>query len=251
MVAEADATGTATVVLAYGPFGEVHRGYGSGATLPLADIRQPFRFTGQMRDAATGLSYHRARYYSAALGRFLSPDPSGYADGFNLYAYVGNDPVNLVDPGGMYAERAANWVDERYQVIQLHVDATKIATIKYAGYHVGNLNSNFEMQMFDRWAYGGGDYELSDNEFDDIIAESTPDKKDETSISLYGSEKYDAALGSETVLPNTQNPAMLIDKYDFDPKPWFERPIMAEIKTRAVNMLRPSASRDFYIRYGM
>ena len=134
MVAEADATGTATVVLAYGPFGEVHRGYGSGATLPLADIRQPFRFTGQMRDAATGLSYHRARYYSAALGRFLSPDPLGYADGFNLYAYVGNDPVNFADPGGMYAERAANWIDEQNQVTKPGVDAAKIATIKYAGY---------------------------------------------------------------------------------------------------------------------
>jgi RHS repeat-associated protein len=60
-----------------------------------------FRYTGARIDAETnGLYDFRARMYSLTLGRFMQTDPIGYSGGNNLYAYVGNDPLNLTDPNG-------------------------------------------------------------------------------------------------------------------------------------------------------
>ena len=62
-------------------------------------------YTGHIRDAATGLTYMQARYYSPHAGRMLSVDPVDFASigdprYINRYAYAGNDPVNATDPDG-------------------------------------------------------------------------------------------------------------------------------------------------------
>jgi RHS repeat-associated protein len=58
-------------------------------------------FTGREHDSETGLIYYRARYMDPVLGRFTSEDPIGFAAGdFNVARYVGNSPLNWVDPSG-------------------------------------------------------------------------------------------------------------------------------------------------------
>ncbi len=70
----------------------------------------PFAFAGAFgyqteyssnTEPGLGLMYLEQRYYDPDLGRFITPDPIGFAGGLNLYAYCGNDPVNAVDPRGL------------------------------------------------------------------------------------------------------------------------------------------------------
>jgi RHS repeat-associated protein len=61
---------------------------------------QPFGFAGGLYEADTGLVRFGARDYSAVTGRWTAKDPELFEDETNLYAYVGNDPINFIDPAG-------------------------------------------------------------------------------------------------------------------------------------------------------
>ena len=80
---------------------EAYRYNAYGQPLQVSTVGNPYMFTGRRFDSETGLYYYRARYYSPQLRRFIEPDPIGFEGGMNLYAYVGNDPVNLIDPYGL------------------------------------------------------------------------------------------------------------------------------------------------------
>ena len=88
--------GPSGIVAAYDyyPYGAVAEIY-PGGTLP--DER---RWQDKELDDATGNYYFGARFYNPLLGMWLTPDPAGQY--MNPYGY-GGDPVNLIDPSGLWA----------------------------------------------------------------------------------------------------------------------------------------------------
>jgi RHS repeat-associated protein len=63
--------------------------------------------SGSVRQSRSS-SYYRARFYDPQAGRFLGEDPIRWFSGSaNFYGYVHNDPVDLIDPLGLRATKAA------------------------------------------------------------------------------------------------------------------------------------------------
>jgi RHS repeat-associated protein len=72
-----------------------------------AGVGIDFGYAGRPLEERTGLSDNRARWYEPGTGRFINEDPSGFKGGdANLFRYVGNDPLNRIDPSGLMAKWA-------------------------------------------------------------------------------------------------------------------------------------------------
>jgi len=90
-------------------------------TASSGSLINPFQYTGREFDTETGLYFYRARYLDASTGRFLSEDPLKFDAGNNFYDYVGNNPVEFVDPSGLQAGCARRKALRRIWVPQVPV----------------------------------------------------------------------------------------------------------------------------------
>jgi RHS repeat-associated protein len=93
VIATSNSSGTTLSTNAYDEYG-----------LPKSTNSGRFQYTGQTWLPELGMYYYKARIYSPTLGRFLQTDRIGYGDGMNMYAYVGGDPINFIDPLGLEDE---------------------------------------------------------------------------------------------------------------------------------------------------
>ncbi len=94
-----DSNGNTARTFGHFPFGELWYETGTASK---------WKFASYERDAETGLDHTWFRPYSSSLGRWMHPDPAGLASvnpanpqSWNRYAFVFNDPLNLVDPLGL------------------------------------------------------------------------------------------------------------------------------------------------------
>jgi RHS repeat-associated protein len=166
----------------YLPFGEeLFAGTGARTTslgyTGSDGVRQ--QFTQKERDIETGLIYSISRYYSSTQGRFTSPDlpfadqSEGDPQSWNLYTYVGNNPITATDPSGLWKKVDC---DNGGQCWQAEDGDTWETFAKATGYSVSGLKKFFvgetitSGQVFDV-----GGYEAWNQKFlRDLFEEQAP-----------------------------------------------------------------------------
>jgi len=125
---------------------------GSGREDPAVGFGGQF---GYYRDY-TGLYLLTHRYYDAGAGRFVTRDPIGYQGGINLYGFAGNNPVNRMDPLGLWSLYKAiytgdgNATDDVYNAAL----AQGAATLTFEGKTMLNLNKKSGIALLAAFGVG-------------------------------------------------------------------------------------------------
>ncbi len=84
----------------YDEYGSVQVRDNAGAPSSAALLTR-YTYTGREYDVAVGIYHYRHRWYSPAIGRWMSSDPIGERGGINLYGYVGENPTSRTDSSGL------------------------------------------------------------------------------------------------------------------------------------------------------
>ena len=99
-------SGSQIVSYQYDPWGKVLSVDGSEAST-IGQLN-PIRYRGYYYDTETGFYYLQSRYYDPTVKRFLNVDSqlagTAQVQGYNLFAYCLNNPVNFSDPTGHWPD---------------------------------------------------------------------------------------------------------------------------------------------------
>lgn len=101
----------------------------------------PWRYSSKRIDTETGYVYYGQRYYDPALGRWITPDPIGYGDGPNLYAYVKNNPLTNIDLWGEHTQMMGRSTYQRKKAESYFGDVRKLKDEKI------NWDHHYEQRM--------------------------------------------------------------------------------------------------------
>ena len=143
IVAIADKNGDIVTNYYYNAWGNVTQITGNTA---LAQTN-PLRYRSYYYDSETGYYHLKSRYYSPEVGRFLNADGylaelGGNINGYNLFAYCFNNPVNLSDTTGhwpKWIKEAASWVNNNIiQPVKNFFSSSKQNNVVNASSHDAN-----------------------------------------------------------------------------------------------------------------
>jgi len=121
----------------YSPYGTTV--FQSGRSASEVKLKR-YRYTGKERDDENGFAYHGARYYAPWLGRWISVDPTSLSDGSNLYLFVSNNPIRLVDPTGAAGQPPPGMIADHPKYAELWEKAVqRVLEPKFGG---GSMKEN-------------------------------------------------------------------------------------------------------------
>ena len=117
VIAIMDSTGAVVVEYTYDAWGNILSV--SGELADTLGEYNPLRYRGYVYDTETGLYYVSSRYYDPEIGRWINADSviagtGGSIQGYNMFAYCFNNPVNMADYSGNWPQ----WVEDTWKAIK-------------------------------------------------------------------------------------------------------------------------------------